>query len=271
MSKKETQRILIWGKTYPELSDSYKETVCTGGCLENGSPVRIYPVPFRYLPNFKQYQLYQWIEAPIWPSEDDPRPESYKIDASKIVTGDRIDTDPGWMHRREIIFRDESWHYNSVAALQRDQEAIGRSLGFVPVGRVDQVYIEERPTEEKQQHQSKLEAKQSQINLFDDETRLDLEFQDFRIRVKWRCGQPSSIGHCNGHDTAILDWGLGELGRREGRASAKSRMEEICNVEKYDLRFYLGNIFRFPSSFTVVGVWYPKRSDVRDRSAPLFE
>lgn len=36
-------RVLIWTKTYPELSTRYIETVCTAGVLEDGSPVR--PVP----------------------------------------------------------------------------------------------------------------------------------------------------------------------------------------------------------------------------------
>lgn len=270
MTKKEKRRILIWGKTYPELSDSYEETVCTGGCFEDGSPVRIYPVPFRYLSDFKQYKLYQWIEALVWPSEDDPRPESYKIDASRIVPGEVVETDPGWMRRREIISRDTSWHYDSVEALTQAQKEIGASLGLVPVGHVDRVYIEERPEEERRKHQEKLRAKKQQVDLFNKATKLDLEFQSFRVRVKWKCGQPGNTDHCRGHDTAILDWGLGELGRREGREAARKKMEELSDLEKYELKFYLGNIYRFPQSFTVVGVWYPKREDVRRRSAPLF-
>jgi hypothetical protein len=42
-------KVLIFGKTYPELSTKYVETVCTGGLLESGQPIRLYPVPLRYL------------------------------------------------------------------------------------------------------------------------------------------------------------------------------------------------------------------------------
>lgn len=52
------KRVLIWGETYPELSSKYRETVCTGGCLEDGRPVRIYPVPFRYLEGDSRYKMY---------------------------------------------------------------------------------------------------------------------------------------------------------------------------------------------------------------------
>jgi len=271
MQKAERRRILIWGKTYPELSDTYDETVCTGGCFEDGSPVRIYPVPFRYLPRFKQYKLYQWIEAPVWPSQDDPRPESFKIDAENITTGERIETDPGWMKRREVLNRDDSWHYRSVAALLEDQDETGASLGLVSVGQIENVYVNERPQEEKRRHQQQLKAKKSQVDLFDEETKLDLEFQEFRIRVEWRCGTPGNVDHCNGHDMAILDWGLGELGRRDGREAALSRITELANLEKYELKFFLGNLFRFPQSFTIVGLWYSKRADLRRREAPLFQ
>lgn len=270
MPLKEVRKIMIWGKTYPELSDSHGETVCTGGCFQDGSPVRIYPVPFRYLSNFKKYKLYQWIEARVWPSKDDSRPESYKIDASRIAPGKVISPDPGWMQRREIIFRDTSWHYKSVEALLKAQKKSRVSLGIVPVGRIDEVYIRERPEQDRREHREKLRAKKQQVDLFNKATKLDLEFQDFRIRVKWRCGEPGNTEHCNGHDMAVLDWGLGELGRREGRSAALHKMKELANVTKYELRFYLGNIYRFPQSFTIVGVWYPKIVDVRRRSTPLF-
>ncbi len=50
------RKILIWGKTYPELSKKYIETVCTAGVLESGKPVRLYPITYRYL-NDEQFKL----------------------------------------------------------------------------------------------------------------------------------------------------------------------------------------------------------------------
>ncbi len=41
------QRILVTVKTYPTLSRKYGETVCTAGIGEDGTWIRIYPVPFR--------------------------------------------------------------------------------------------------------------------------------------------------------------------------------------------------------------------------------
>ncbi len=39
-------RVLITVKTYPTLSGKYGETVCTAGVRQDGTWVRMYPVPF---------------------------------------------------------------------------------------------------------------------------------------------------------------------------------------------------------------------------------
>ena len=40
-------KVLITVKTYPTISAKYDELVCTAGFREDGTWVRIYPVPFR--------------------------------------------------------------------------------------------------------------------------------------------------------------------------------------------------------------------------------
>lgn len=42
-------KVLVTVKTYPTLSQKYDELVCTAGFLEDGSWIRVYPVPFRKL------------------------------------------------------------------------------------------------------------------------------------------------------------------------------------------------------------------------------
>jgi len=79
----ERAQVLILAKTYPELSRKYAETVCTAGIRDNGRPIRLYPVPLRYLTEEAQYRLYDWIEVLIRKSSRDPRPESYSIDAAR--------------------------------------------------------------------------------------------------------------------------------------------------------------------------------------------
>ena len=79
----EKQRVLITVKTYPTLSRKYGETVCTAGVREDGTWVRIYPVPFRRLNEEQQYKKYDWLEFEPPPADPriahpDPRPSAEK-------------------------------------------------------------------------------------------------------------------------------------------------------------------------------------------------
>jgi len=93
-------------KTYPTLSSSYGELVCTAGILEDGSWIRIYPVPFRKLETYKKYEKFRYITAHIQKSEKDSRPDSYKIDIDSLqITKEKIDTRDNWRERRELILK----------------------------------------------------------------------------------------------------------------------------------------------------------------------
>jgi len=71
-------KVLITVKTYPSLSAKYGELVCTAGFLEDGSWIRLYPIPFRKLKKDEKYTKYQWIELDIVNNDKDFRPESFR-------------------------------------------------------------------------------------------------------------------------------------------------------------------------------------------------
>ena len=258
----EERRILIWGKTYPELSAAHRETVCTGGCFTDGSPVRIYPVPFRLIEQQRRYQLYSWIRAPVAPSTSDTRPESYKINPDRIEVLEHLDTAHGWEARREVIFKNTSWCYKCLGDLKEAQQHERTSLGVIPVREVTEVRLMRRSESNKLLHEQKLREIKSRLDLFDTDPAPDLKFFPYRVRVRWRCKSPL----CPGHSSHIYDWGLGELGRRNGERTMLAKMEEISNVDAYDLHFFAGNLKTRPHIFIVVGVWYPKRKHMQQPS-----
>ena len=258
----EERRILIWGKTYPELSNTHQETVCTGGCFTDGSPVRIYPVPFRLIEQQRRYRLYSWIRAPVAPSTSDTRPESYKINPEKIEVLERLDTAHGWEARREVIFKDTSWYYECLGDLKDAQQQARTSLGVIPVREVTDVRLTRRPESDRRLHKEQLREIQSRLDLFDTDPAPDLEFFPYRVHVRWRCKSPL----CPGHGSHIYDWGLGELGRRDGEQTMLARMKDVANVATYDLHFFAGNVKAHPHTFIVVGVWYPKRKHMLQTS-----
>jgi hypothetical protein len=253
----ERLRVLIWGKTYPELSAKYVETVCTGGVRDDGRPIRLYPVPLRYLGSDSQYKLYDWIDVTITKSTHDPRPESFKVDADGIKRIESLDTDRGsWRRRREAIFKDTSWQFGSVAELKSRQREEQKSLGIVTPGSVEEIRLVPKSENARHEYDKKMEEVQSQKDLFRPEYK-ELEFLPFELRMKWRCAE-----HCNcserPHDMKALDWGLLELARRDGWEKAKGRLETISNLSDYEFRLYMGNFRLHPHNFGIIGMWYPK-------------
>ena len=71
-------KVLITVKTYPTLSAKYDELVCTAGFREDGTWVRLYPVPFRKKSYNEQYKKYDWIEIDLVKNTSDFRPDSFR-------------------------------------------------------------------------------------------------------------------------------------------------------------------------------------------------
>jgi hypothetical protein len=257
----ERAKVLIWGKTYPELSSRYAETVCTGGCREDGKPIRLYPVPLRYLEDEQKYSLYDWIDVPIERNRRDPRPESYKIRGENIHLVSKVSTDAdGWRQRRESIFRDTSWHYKSLAGLKADEMRSSKSIGLVTPGEIRDVCVIRKSDRERQEYESKMAQIQNQTDIFRPEYK-SLEFLPFEVRLRWHCAEPCPECHRSPHDMKVLDWGLLELARREGWEKARQRLETISNIREYDFRLFMGNFRLHPKNFGIIGLWYPKIPD----------
>ena len=109
-------RVLVTVMTYPTLSKNHFETVCTAGFREDGSWIRIYPVPHRLLFQYDKpkYGKWQWIEADLEKNPRDARPESFhikNIESLKIL--DKIDGGTPnwnlrdyWIKKNKIVFND---------------------------------------------------------------------------------------------------------------------------------------------------------------------
>jgi len=81
----EKKRIYIVVKTYPTISKEYSELVCTAGFLEDGSWIRLYPVPFRKLELDQKYTKYTWIEVNVTRNIKDFRAETYRPDLATLT------------------------------------------------------------------------------------------------------------------------------------------------------------------------------------------
>jgi hypothetical protein len=276
--KWERRDILIWGKTRPEVSQTYREIVCTGGVFKDSKRlVRIYPVPLRYLEAESIFKKYQWIRADVAKATSDPRPESYKIRYENIEVLQTVPTVRGnWDTRAEFIMNP----YNlaeSVEDLQDQQSSTGRSLGLVAPKEVVDIRSERLPPKEREEFWARYEKAVAQIELPLDETTgkeiRPLSPPDFRYKIEFRCFDK----RCERpHTFSVLDWDVDALYARQKQTrspqqAAKEvvdKLKEVCDDDK-DTRFFLGNIASHPQNFTIVGLWYPKRKLSREsKSTP---
>jgi hypothetical protein len=274
------ERILIWGKTRPELSKTYGELVCTGGLLESTkSLIRIYPVPLRYLDDEHIFQKYQWIEASICKSKKDSRPESYKVDFNDIEVKEKIPIVKGsWDKRTEWILNPVNL-VQSVEEIQELQKENKKSLGIISPKQVTEVTFEPFSFDEKINWKKNLDAITGQADLqFIAEEKRDIEPippPDYRFKLTFRCNDERCI---KDHHFSILDWEIDALynklknkGDTPKLSATKvvEALERACADDK-DLHFFLGNISNHPQVFTIVGLWYPKKSEVLENKMPLL-
>ncbi len=126
------EEILIIAKTYPNPSRKYIETSCIAGIAKGlGRLVRLYPVPFRLLPSDRRFRKYQWIRSRIKKAEDDPRPESFRIDRDSLcLTEEEIPTTKDWALRKRLL---APHLVPSVEDLRERRRIAGQSLGLIKV------------------------------------------------------------------------------------------------------------------------------------------
>lgn len=204
------RRLLIWGKTYPEFSKRYYETVCTGAIdAETRRLVRIYPISLRY--NDEQFAKYQWIEADIQKTPTDFRPESFKINQNTIKLGGKVDTTEGWRERSEWVLNDANL-FRSMDALREAEASDHTSLGVIKPREIINFTVRRKTDEERREWEEQREHALQQRELFvdiDSKTK-DLRFMPIQYRVHFRCFDE----HCAGHDCSILDWEIYQLSRK---------------------------------------------------------
>lgn len=271
ISEWERKKILIWGKTRPELSQKYREIVCTGGVFEDTKKlVRLYPVPLRYMDDEKIFKKYQWIEAYVMRSRSDPRPESYKIRYDGIKTYETIPTSSGdWNARAAWIINDQNI-YPSVEALLEQQKLDHTSLGLIKPKEILTIQAIKYNQRERDIFWENYQNAIRQLELpLDPETNREirpLSPPEYRFKVCFNCDDERCLYT---HQFSVLDWEVDalyfNLRLRENPPHVAARkvvdklQNQICAPDK-DLYFFLGNISTHPHVFTIVGLWWPKKT-----------
>lgn len=261
-------KVLITVKTYPTLSKKYDELVCTAGFLEDGSWIRIYPVPYRKLDYESQYKKYQWIELDLVKNNKDFRPESYRpydFD-SDIITLNTIDTSKkGWQARKAIVLKRPVWTNMTslIDSAKNPQERTSLAV-FKPKEILDFIY----EPDEREWNPNKMEAviaHQQELNLFEETKKI------FRVakKVPYKFSYVFTSDDGKKRTLMIEDWEVGMLywrslqssGGDEKAACEMVRHRYLAEFLEKDLYFFLGTSLEYhnisPNPFMIIGVFYP--------------
>lgn len=259
------ERVLITVKTYPTLSRKYGETVCTAGVREDGTWVRIYPVPFRRLDSAQQYSKYDWLNCRLTRNTRDPRPETFRpVDQSELVPVARMGTANNWQERRRLLLR-TARVYESMDELISGAKANTVSLAVFRPSRVLDFISEEG--EEREWNPDKLRQMRElygQLDFFDDRDWREL----FKVIPKLPYAFSYRFDDANGRRSKlqVLDWEAGALfwnclrscDGDEAEALEKVRERYYDDFIRKDLHFFLGTTQQFhftaPNPWVIIGV-----------------
>lgn len=267
MSRK---KVLLTVTTYPLPSRSYDELVCTAGILEDGSWIRIYPVPLSFLLGqrksgaMKSFK-YNWIELELQPRSDDFRPESYSpihYNFKDLKLFERVDTKGNWALRKELCLKNV---YSNLGDLIKDsRDPLNTSLATFKPTSIQRLEIEEDDPDWK----SEWKELRKQGDLFSQDTEPEILIPKlpykFYYRFKDETGKSSRM--------MIEDWEIGQLywnclkqtGNAEEALKKVRKKYEYEFIKEKDIYFFLGttkqwHLRRSPNPFVIIGVFYPKK------------
>ena len=259
------EKILVTVKTYPTLSRSHGELVCTAGLREDGSWMRIYPVPFRLLDYQNRYKKFDWIEGSFRRNTSDRRPESFRPnDPGSLRTVGHMDTGNKWRERREFVLgRARAWDRMDYLIDGAHENEMSLAV-FKPTRIVDFIWEEtDRDWDPEKLEEMRLRGDQGEL-FGTGNWRATLELVD-KLPYKFYYQFTDEEGTTR--TLQVLDWETGALYWRclrdaegdEGVALLKVRKKYFEEFIQSDLHFFLGTTLQYHSWATnpwvIIGVF----------------
>ena len=274
------EKVLVTVMTYPALSNKHFETVCTAGFREDGSWIRIFPIPYRLLlgrDESKRYHKWQWIEVDLEQNlVHDKRRESYHIrDINSLKLLLPLDKKrPNWDLRLNWIFKNKKI-YKSMSELLEDTKRDNTSLAVLkPLQITDVVYKKEDMSkfEEKLRcNENKYKAELLQMKLFEDENEMSETFR-FAEKVPYKFSYVFTTEDGKQRTLMIEDWETGMLYRKvfqqymDEKIACQKVKEKYMKMAKEDIYLFLGTSFEWhmknaPDPYMIIGVFAPPKKD----------
>lgn len=258
------KKILITVTTYPLPSRSYDELVCTAGILEDGSWIRVYPVPLSFLNEVKKdtgFKKYTWIELDVKSRTDDFRPESHSPNNYTIKILDTLGTKEYWKARKKFCLNNV--YTNKAKLISDSQKPKNISLATFKPSKIVDFIIEEDEKEWKDEWKEL----RKQTDLF---VEIDSDPEKIIPKIPYKFYYVFEDDEGVSSKLMIEDWEIFELYknclRRTGDEEkaiklVKKKYLDIFTT-KNDIYLFLGTTMmwhrrRATNPFVIVGVFYP--------------
>lgn len=247
------ENILILVKTYPHPSSTYGELVCVAGITEQGEWRRLYPVPFRDLPAYRQFRKYSWVNVDVAKRKEDLRPESYQPNIESVEIANWVDTKHYWRARREFV---ETLSVSTVSELERGRSGDGASLGVVVPSDVIDIEVTEVGDRWSEEDRGKL----NQLKLGDSVAKA-LTKIPFEFRYVFMCEDDVKPRRA-----LITDWelsmrylnGLKNRDAHEAAAEVRDFYLKLMDKSNFDTRLFMGTTHPY-NKWIVVGLFRPPK------------
>lgn len=263
----EQKRVFILVKTYPTISEKYSELVCAAGVLEDGSWIRLYPMPFRLLNDDQKYPKYAWVKMNAERNTSDFRPESYRPDITTI----EIEPKPSkvdWAERRGIILKGKKVYTNLQTLITEAKSSTKTSLAIFKPTKIFDFVIEPDNRDWDPKKLASLQGQSQQMHLFKTIEEIKEEFRVVQ-KVPYKFSYQFEDDSGKQSKMMIEDWEIGMLyfnclwraNNDEVVATEKVKEKYLNSFLKRDLYFFLGTTKKFhniaPNPFIIIGVFYP--------------
>jgi len=268
------ERILITVKTYPTLSTKYEETVCTAGLREDGSWVRLYPVPFRKLEEYKKYHKYQWMTVKLHSrGGKDRRPESFVPEIDTIEMGEIISPAHQWSERCRFVL-EKGIIYDDMTKLIELANENTLSLATYKPKEILDLIVEPVERNWPKEKLKLLRNKHRQGDLFGDPDQFE---KDFKVVEKLPYKFSYLFEDKNGEIRRLMieDWEIGALywnclkkAKGDEQIAIQKVREKYLDdfVQKRDLYLFVGTTLRFhgwtPNPFVIIGTFTPPKNRI---------
>lgn len=260
------KKILISVTTYPLPSRSYDELVCTAGFLEDGTWIRIYPVPLSFLNQVKKdtgFKKYTWVELDVKERTDDFRPESHSPNNYEISIIKTLNTHNFWQERKDICLINV--YTNKFKLLEDSKAPKNVSLATFKPSKINDFIIEEDEKEWKDEWKEI----RKQTDLF---AEIEADPEKLIPKVPYKFYYVFEDDEGVSSKLMIEDWEIFQLYLNCLRDNNNNTEIAIQKVrEKYfdeftnenDLYLFLGTTMqwhrrRANNPFVIIGVFYPK-------------